>query len=164
MTGNMEVWPFDFPISSVDLNGSVGGGGTGGWRQETGGHNMGTTCDSNSGGVVIRWSWNSSRFVALNLSVGGGRYRRMYGRWRHGMGGALAGHTLSFSRTSSPDCIHIRVLFCGDVEQGKVGVVGVTWVELGVASSCKGRASQTDSGVDVAGEKKVTLLHAQGGE
>ena len=50
------------------------------------------------------------------------------------------------------------------VEQGKVGVVGVTWVELGVASSCKGRASQIDSGVDVAGEKKVTLLHAQGGE
>ena len=37
-------------------------------------------------------------------------------------------------------------------------------MELGVASSCKGRASQIDSGVDVAGEKKVTLLHAQGGE
>ena len=92
--------------------------------------------------------------MALNLSVGGGGYRRMYGRWRHGMGGALAGHPLSFSGTSSPDCIHIRVLFCGDVEQGKVGVVGVTWVELGVASSCKGRASQIDSGVDVAGEKK----------
>ena len=46
----------------------------------------------------------------LNWSVGGGGgYRRVYGKWRHGMSGALVGHTLSFSRTSSPDCIHVGV-------------------------------------------------------
>ena len=47
----------------------------------------------------------------LNWSVGGWRWIQE-GVWEvetwH-CGGALAGHTLSFSRTSSPDCIHVGV-------------------------------------------------------
>ena len=37
------------------------------------------------------------------------------------MGGALAGHTLSFSRTSSPDCNYVVVILCGCSEQGRGG-------------------------------------------
>ena len=52
---------------------------------------------------------------------GGGGYRRMYVKYRHSMGVALAGHTLSFSTTSSPDCYHVGL------EYGSLGAVCAIW-------------------------------------